>query len=135
MNRWLIPLIALILSAPACADDVYLVPVSEDTGGTAGTAPESPTRQALDAWVRALPQSGKAAVTWYDIRERQITMHLNGDTARVRRSQVRMLCRRLAHTLPIGTAKHVVLVAGLYSSGRRLASIGAGGTCHMRPTR
>jgi hypothetical protein len=134
MNRWLIPLVALILFAPACADDVYLGP-PEDTGGTVGTTPESPTRQALHAWVRALPQSGKAAVTWYDVREEKITMHLNGDKTRVRRSQVRMLCRRLAHTLPIGTAKHVVLVAGLYSSGHRLASIRAGGTCHTRPTR
>src|SRR6476619_7027559 len=125
MKRWLIPLVALIISAPACADDVYLGPPVE-TGGTAGTTPESPTTQALHAWIRALPQSAKAAVTWYDIRERKITMHLNGDTARLRRSRVRMLCRRLAHTLPLGAAKHVVLVAGLYSSGHRLASITAG---------
>jgi|SRR4051794_21947977 hypothetical protein len=134
MRRWLIPLVVLIVFASACGggDDVYFVPTSEST---ARIVYESPTRQALDAWVRALPKSGDALLAWYDFRRGTITLYVNGDTARVRHSRVRMLCRRLAHTLPIGLAKHVVLAAGLYWPGHRLASIRAGGACHMGPSR
>ena len=130
MNHLLIPVVALILSAPACGGgDLALGPAPEST------VYKSPTRQALDAWVQTLPQSGDALLAWYDVRKGTITLYVNGDTVRVRHSRVRMLCRRLAHTLPIETAKHVVLVAGLYASGHRLASIQAGGACHMGPTR
>jgi hypothetical protein len=129
MKCWLIGLVALILSAPACADDASLAPA--DGSGTA--TPESVTSEAMDSWLDALPHSMKTNV-YGDVGGddgEAIVLIVDGKSARAGRRLVRRLCPRMERALPLGNARHVEFWRETHGNVATLASLTAGGNCHM----
>jgi hypothetical protein len=121
------PLIAFVL-APAC-DSAYVGPAAGGDGGSAvnSAVPHAREQSAMENWTKALPTSLRPAVAGYEVALHRVTLYVNGDTATRRRSNVRRLCRRLAHTR---IARRVILDAEAFENAHQLASIKAGGTCH-----
>ena len=129
MKRWLIPLIALMLAAPAC-DSAYVgsAAVGDDGSAVNSAVPHARAQAAIEHWMKALPTSLRPAVAGYEVALHRVTLYVNGDTAKARHSNVRRLCRHLAHTR---IARRVILDAEAFENAHQLATINAGGTCHI----
>jgi hypothetical protein len=129
-------LVLLALSSCSQGIDDSAFVFGDNGSGTAANATPSPqviTDSAVGIWISGLPDSWKAHVS-YKVRDaegKRVSLVVSGKTAQAARRLVHKLCPQMAQVLPLGQATHVEFRRKAHLTVTTLASLRAGGSCHM----